>query len=164
VGEEDSKGNDLVLRTRELFKGGALNFIGNVEGRDVFTGAADVIVCDGFVGNVVLKLAEGVAELIEVRLRQELGKNLFSRLGTLLTLPAFKRFKKTVDYSEAGGAPLLGINGIGIISHGRSSPKAIKNAIRSAAEMIRAELPVRLDERLRQARPARGKAEPPAGQ
>ncbi len=159
VGEEDSKGNDLVLRTRELFKGSTMNFIGNVEGRDVFSGTADVIVCDGFVGNVVLKLAEGVAELIEVRLRQELSKNLFSRLGTLLTLPAFKRFKKTVDYSEAGGAPLLGINGIGIISHGRSSPKAIKNAIRTAAEMIRAELPVHLEERLRQARPARGKAE-----
>ena len=144
IGEEDSKGNDLVLKAHDLFRDGPLNFIGNVEGRDVITGVVDVIVCDGFVGNVVLKMAEGMAEAINLMLKDEISAGLLSRIGYLLSQGAFKRFKKRVDYAEFGGAPLLGINGIGIISHGRSSPKAIKNAIRVAGEMARADLLGRL--------------------
>ena len=150
IGEEDSKGNDLVRRTHDLLKSAPLNFIGNVEGRDVFTGAADVIVCDGFVGNVVLKLSEGAVEAIGFMLREELKAGWLSRIGAWLSLGAYKRFRRKVDYAEFGGAPLLGIKGVGIISHGGSSPKAIKNAIGTAAGMIQADLTNRLQERLRQ--------------
>jgi phosphate acyltransferase len=154
IGEEDSKGNELVLKAHELLRSGLPEFIGNVEGRDVFTGVADVIVCDGFVGNVVLKLAEGLADVIEVMLKQELDAGWVSRLGTLPALGAFRRFKKKVDYAELGGAPLLGIKGVGIISHGASSSKAIKNAIRAASELAAADLPTRLTHRLNQFVPA----------
>lgn len=150
IGEEDSKGNDLVRHAHDLFRRSNLNFIGNVEGRDIFSGLADVVVCDGFVGNVVLKLAEGLAEAVGIMLKQELSASLLSRLGTLLSLGAFKRFKTKMDYAELGGAPLLGINGVGIISHGASSPRAIKNAIRTAAEMVRGDVPARLQECLHQ--------------
>ena len=152
VGEEASKGNDLVIRAHHLFREGPFNFIGNVEGRDIFAGAADVIVCDGFVGNVVLKLTEGVAEAIGIMLKDELKSGVFSSLGSLLSIGAFRRFKKKMDYSELGGAPLLGINGVGIIGHGASTPKAIKNAIRTAAEMVEADLPARVLERIRQSK------------
>ncbi|MEW5722283.1 MAG: phosphate acyltransferase PlsX [Thermodesulfobacteriota bacterium] len=148
IGEEDTKGNELVKRAHELLRAGALNFIGNVEGRDVFAGKADVIVCDGFVGNVVLKLAEGLAEAIAQMLKDELEAGLLSRLGGLLALSGLKRLKKKVDYAEHGGAPLLGIKGVGIISHGLSSPKAIKNAIKCAADMVQADMPARLKENL----------------
>jgi len=137
IGEEDSKGNELVKRANELIRAGSLNFVGNVEGRDIFLGGADVVVCDGFVGNVCLKLAEGLAEAISRMLRTEFEGSLSSMAGYLLARGAFGRFKKTVDYSEYGGAPLLGINGIGIVSHGKSSPKAIKNAIKMAADFVR---------------------------
>jgi glycerol-3-phosphate acyltransferase PlsX len=133
IGEEESKGNEL---TREAFKAmedeRSLNFIGNVEGRDVFSGAADVIVCDGFTGNVALKISEGLAETMFHLLREELKKDLRGRAGSLLLLPAFRRFKRRVDSSEFGGAPLLGVNGVCMISHGRSTGKAIRNAIRAA--------------------------------
>ncbi|MFH1135930.1 MAG: phosphate acyltransferase PlsX [Pseudomonadota bacterium] len=152
VGEEPSKGNDLVIRAHHLFREGPFNFIGNIEGRDIFAGAADVIVCDGFVGNVVLKLTEGVAEAIGIMLKKELKAGLVSSLGSLLSYGAFKRFKKKMDYSEFGGAPLLGINGVGIISHGGSTPKAIKNAIRTAAEMVRADLPAKVLDRIRRSK------------
>lgn len=137
IGEEESKGNEL---TREAFKGleedQTLNFIGNVEGREVLTGAADVIVCDGFTGNIALKIIEGAAEFFTRLLKEELGKGLAGMAGALLARGAFKRFKKVVDYTEYGGAPLLGVRGICIISHGRSSAKAFKNAIRAAAECV----------------------------
>ena len=151
IGEEDSKGNDLVRRTHDLLKSAPLNFIGNVEGRDIFTGVADVIICDGFVGNVVLKLAEGAVEAIGFMLREELKVGWLSRVGTWLSLGAYQRFRKKVDYAESGGAPLLGIKGVGIISHGGSSPKAIKNAIKTAAGMIQSDLTNRLQDRLLQA-------------
>ncbi|MEK6716217.1 MAG: phosphate acyltransferase PlsX [candidate division NC10 bacterium] len=137
IGEEESKGNEL---TREAFKEledeASLNFIGNVEGRDVFNGTSDVIVCDGFTGNVALKISESVLETMFHLLREEIGKDLRGRAGSLLLLPAFKRFKRRVDPSEYGGAPLLGVNGVCVISHGRSTGKAIKNAVRVASECV----------------------------
>ncbi len=148
IGEEDSKGNDLVRQVRLLLKGSSLNFVGNIEGRDILSGETDVVVCDGFVGNVVLKLAEGMAEAMGVMLANELKADFISRLGTMLALPALKRFKRKVDYNEFGGAPLLGINGVGIISHGGSSAKAIRNAIRTAAEMVSGDVPGRMQEGL----------------
>lgn len=148
IGEEDSKGNDLVRKAHELLKNSPVNFIGNVEGRDVIAGTADVVVCDGFVGNVVLKLTEGVAETIGEMLKRELNSGFFSRMGAFFARGAFKRFKKKVNYEEFGGAPLLGINGVGIISHGRSTPRAIKNAIVVARDMVQADIPARVQERL----------------
>jgi glycerol-3-phosphate acyltransferase PlsX len=133
IGEEESKGNEL---TREAFKEmegeHSLNFIGNVEGRDVFSGIADVVVCDGFIGNVALKISEGLVETIFSLLREELKKDLRARLGSFLLVPTFRRFKRRIDSSEYGGAPLLGVNGVCMISHGRSTGKAIRNAIRAA--------------------------------
>ena len=135
IGEEESKGNEL---TREAFKDleseAAIHFVGNVEGRDIFNGNADVIVCDGFTGNVALKMSESVAEFVFQLLRDEVGKGLTGKAGALLLRPAFRRFKRRVDPAETGGAPLLGVNGVCIISHGRSTGKAIRNAIRVAAE------------------------------
>ena len=133
IGEEESKGNEL---TREAFKEmegeHSLNFIGNVEGRDVFSGSADVVVCDGFIGNVALKISEGLIETIFSLLREELKKDLRARAGSFLLVPTFRRFKRRIDSSEYGGAPLLGVNGVCMISHGRSTGKAIRNAIRAA--------------------------------
>ncbi|HTX53349.1 MAG TPA: phosphate acyltransferase PlsX [Candidatus Baltobacteraceae bacterium] len=133
IGEEESKGNEL---TREVFKAleeeHALNFIGNVEGRDVFSGSADVVVCDGFIGNVALKISEGLVETIFQLLRHELKQGVRARLGSYLLVPTFRRFKRRIDSSEYGGAPLLGVNGVCMISHGRSTAKAIRNAIRAA--------------------------------
>ncbi|MDD5558702.1 phosphate acyltransferase PlsX [Candidatus Methylomirabilis sp.] len=137
IGEEESKGNEL---TREAFRGleeeQSLNFIGNVEGREVLMGTADVIVCDGFTGNIALKIIEGAGEFFTLLLKEELGKGLAGMAGALLARGAFKRFKKLVDYTEYGGAPLLGVRGVCIIGHGRSTAKAIKNAIRAAAECV----------------------------
>jgi phosphate acyltransferase len=137
IGEEDSKGTD---RTKEAFKSlkeTGLNFIGNVEGRDVFNGSVDVIVTDGFTGNVILKVSEALAEMVEKLLREEIKKTLQASVGFLLSRSAFRSFKSRLDYSEYGGAPLLGAKGCVIICHGRSSAKAIKNAIRVAAEFSR---------------------------
>ncbi len=140
IGEEDSKGTD---RTKEAFKGlkdAGLNFIGNVEGRDVFTGKVDVIVTDGFTGNVILKVSESLSEMVEQLLREEIKKTLQASVGFLLSRSAFRSFKTRLDYSEYGGAPLLGVKGCVIICHGRSSAKAVKNAIRLAAEFSRQNL------------------------
>ena len=153
IGEEDSKGNELVLKAHDLLRAGSLNFIGNVEGRDVFTGTVDVIVCDGFVGNVVLKLAEGMAEAFGGMLKDELKASFWSRLGSWLALGAFKRFKRKMDYAEFGGAPLLGVKGVGLISHGRSTDEAMKNAIRTAAAIVEAKLTERLEQRLKETAP-----------
>jgi len=135
IGEEDTKGNILTKETFKHLKNSPLNFIGNVEGRDVYAGNADVIVCDGFIGNVALKISEGVAETIGKLLAREIERSILGKVGYLLLKPAFRSFKKKVDYAEYGGAPLLGVNGVCIICHGRSSSKAIKNAIAMAIEM-----------------------------
>ena len=136
VGEEESKGTDFVKESYQLLSDSKLNFVGNVEGRDIFHGTADVIVCDGFIGNVVLKVSESLAETLAEFLRRELTKSLVTKLGAFLSGAAFRALKKEIDYSEYGGAPLLGVDGICIISHGRSSAKAIKNAIRQAGEFV----------------------------
>ena len=136
VGEEDSKGNSITKEALAMLRGSAMNVIGNVEGRDIFNGNADVIVSDGFTGNVSLKAIESVAEMLAVMLRQEISSSIPSRLGYLLSRGAFQRFRKRIDYAEYGGMPLLGVKGSAIICHGRSSAKAIKNAVRAAAEMI----------------------------
>ena len=136
IGEEGGKGNALVKEAHKLFTDSAFNFIGNVEGRDTFQGDVDVIVCDGFVGNVCLKLSEGLAEAVLSMLRDEISKGFMSKIGYLLAKKAFINFKKRVDYAEYGGAPLLGLNGVGIVCHGRSNAKAIKNAIFVAAELV----------------------------
>lgn len=140
IGEEETKGNELTKEAFKLLTETSLNFIGNVEGRDVMSGNADVIVCDGFVGNVVLKVSESVVEAIGLFIREGIGKSLVRKLGYLLMRPAFDSLKRRVDYAEYGGAPLVGINGISIISHGRSSDRAIKNAIRVAAELAKSEV------------------------
>ncbi len=134
IGEEDIKGNLLTKETFRLLKTSPLNFIGNVEGRDVYMGNADVIVCDGFIGNVALKISEGLADAIIKLLKKEIAAATFGKIGYSILKPAFIRFKKRIDYSEYGGAPLLGVNGVCIICHGRSSAKAIKNALKIAKD------------------------------
>lgn len=134
IGEEEGKGNEVTKETFRVMKETGLNFIGNVEGRDVFNGNADVIVCDGFIGNVVLKASESLAEMISKMLRAEFTRTPARKLGALMLKGAVADFKKRTDYSEYGGAPLLGVNGGCIISHGRSNAKAIKNAIRVARD------------------------------
>ena len=133
-GEEDSKGNELTRETNVLLRNTSLNYSGYVEGRDIFRGTVDVVVCDGFVGNVVLKLSEGLSDAAGKMLKGEILKSWVSKLGYLFVRGAFNRFKKTVDYAEYGGAPLLGINGVAMICHGGSNVKAIKNAIRFTYE------------------------------
>lgn len=132
IGEEDTKGNEMTKEAFKILKASPLNFIGNVEGRDVYSGAADVIVCDGFIGNVALKISEGLADVLGKLLKREIAATLGGKLGYFILRSAFQRFRRRVDYAEYGGAPLLGVNGISIICHGRSSAKAIKNAIRVA--------------------------------
>lgn len=133
-GEEEAKGTDLTRETHAILKKSALNYIGYIEGRDIFHGDVDVIVTDGFVGNVVLKLTEGLIEAFTSMLKDEIMASLPSKVGYMLAKGAFARLKKKVDYSEYGGAPLLGLNGVCIISHGRSNAKAMKNAICRAHE------------------------------
>jgi len=137
IGEEDSKGTDRTKEAFKTLKETGLNFVGNVEGRDVFNGSVDVIVTDGFTGNVILKVSEALAEMVENLLREEIKKTLKASVGFLLSRSAFRSFKSRLDYSEYGGAPLLGVKGCVIICHGRSTAKAIKNAIRFAAEFSR---------------------------
>jgi len=129
IGEEEVKGNDLTKEAFKLLKNSSLNFIGNVEGRDMYTGQVDVVVCDGFTGNVALKVSEGVFEFIMRLLKHELKASLQTKAGAVLTRPAFSKFKKRLDYAEYGGAPLLGIRGVTVICHGRSNARAIRNAI-----------------------------------
>lgn len=136
IGEEESKGNELVRQTAEILKKTPLNFIGNVEGRDIFSGKVDVVVCDGFVGNICLKLSEGLVETMGTMLKEEIRSGLGSKMGFLLLKPAFERFSKKLDYAEIGGVPLLGVNGVVVISHGASNPRAIMNAIRVAAQTV----------------------------
>ena len=141
IGEEDSKGNSLTRDTLPLLRAVPnINFIGNVEGRDLFNGHADVTVCDGFVGNVALKTTEGAAKLFGGALRESLKSTVTSQVGALLSRKAISDFKKRLDYSEYGGAPLLGVRGVCIVGHGSSNEKAIMNGIRVAAEFAQAEV------------------------
>ena len=144
VGEEEGKGNELTREAHQLLKSAPVNFVGNVEGRHVYAGEADVIVCDGFTGNITLKISEGLVEAIEALLHAELQSTFGTRVGYLLSGQAFRRFRKRVDYSEYGGAPLLGIDQICIVGHGRSSPKAVGNAITMAVRAVREGLIERL--------------------
>ena len=132
IGEEETKGNELTREAHRLLKTSPVNFIGNVEAREIYRGVADVIVCDGFTGNVVLKTSEGLVEAVEALLGDELRGTFSSQVGYLLSRRAFRRFRRRVDYSEYGGAPLLGVAGIAIVGHGRSSSKAVRNAIAMA--------------------------------
>jgi phosphate acyltransferase len=134
IGEEESKGNDLTRDAFHLLKQLPLNFIGNVEGRDLYNGSVDVIVADGFVGNVALKTSEGVANLVRATLKESLKATITRQVGYLLSRSAFSDFKKRLDHTEYGGAPLLGVKGVSFITHGSSNANAIKNAIRVAAE------------------------------
>ena len=141
IGEEDSKGNALTRDTLPLLRQiPLLNFIGNIEGRDLFNAHCDVAVCDGFVGNVALKTVEGAAKLFGAMLRQSLKSTVTSQVGALLSRRAFAEFKKSLDYSEYGGAPLLGVQGVCIVGHGSSNERAIMNGIRVAAEFAQAEV------------------------
>lgn len=140
VGEEEGKGNDLTKECFQILRKTSLNFVGNVEGRDVFRNVADVIVTDGFVGNVALKAAEGSTRLFQNFLKQEVARSLSAKAGAILMKPAFDALRRRIDYAEYGGAPLLGIDGVCIICHGRSSAKAIKNAIRVANELIQSKI------------------------
>jgi glycerol-3-phosphate acyltransferase PlsX len=136
VGEEESKGNELTREAHQLLKQAPVRFVGNVEGRDVYSGEADVIVCDGFTGNVTLKISEGLVETVERLLLDELSSTVGTRVGYLLSRRAFRRFYKRVDYSEYGGAPLIGLDGLCVIGHGRSSAKAVRNAIAMTAKCV----------------------------
>lgn len=143
-GEEEKKGNDLTRETHQLLKASTLNYVGYVEGGDVYNGSVDVVVCDGFVGNVLLKVSEGLAVAVGAMLRREIQSRFWARIGYLLSLGAFKAFKKRINPAEYGGAPLLGIAGTGIICHGSSDPIAISIAIRQAGESAR----IRIEEKL----------------
>jgi glycerol-3-phosphate acyltransferase PlsX len=132
IGEEATKGNELTREAYRLLKASPLAFIGNIEAKDLYSGAADIIVCDGFTGNIALKVSEGLVEMVEELLREELSSTFTMRVGSLLTRRALRRFRRRVDYSEYGGAPLLGLAGIAIVGHGRSSAKAVRNAVAMA--------------------------------
>ena len=136
IGEEEKKGTEFIREAYGLLEKSKLNFIGNVEGKDLFSGKCDIIVCDGFVGNVALKVSESAAEAMQTFLKRHLLSNIWGKIGLIFMIPSLKRFKKEIDYAEYGGALLLGVNGVVIIGHGRSSIKAIKNAIRVAKEEV----------------------------
>ncbi|HLE37172.1 MAG TPA: phosphate acyltransferase PlsX [Candidatus Acidoferrales bacterium] len=148
IGEEEMKGNELTREAHPRFKRLPLHFVGNVEGRDVFAGNVDVIVCDGFIGNVALKISEGVAQLIVTMLKGALNSTLAAQVGSLIARRAFRDFKKKIDYAEYGGAPLLGVRGVTVIGHGGSDANAIKNAVRVAAELARSKMNEKIEQEL----------------
>ena len=154
IGEEESKGNDLTREAFQLLKQLPLNFVGNVEGRDLYNGQVDVIVADGFVGNVALKISEGVANLVRTALKESLKATITRQVGALLSRSAFTDFKKRLDHTEYGGAPLLGVKGVCIITHGSSNANAIKNAVRVAAEFSERGINGRFERGLAALRPA----------
>jgi glycerol-3-phosphate acyltransferase PlsX len=156
IGVEESKGNDLTRDAHQMLKATNLHFIGNVEARDVFTGHADVIVCDGFTGNVALKISEGIVDALEALLRDELARTLATRCGAALSRGAFRRFRERVDYSEYGGAPLLGVAGLCLVGHGGSSPRAVRNAIILAARYVEQQMLDGLQRELAAALPVAG--------
>jgi len=145
TGEEATKGNELTRDAHQLLKTSPVQFIGNIEARDVYSGAADVIVCDGFTGNIALKVSEGLVEMIETRQGEELARSLTLRTGTLQARRAMRRLRTQVDYSEYGGAPLLGVCGVVIVGHGRSSPKAVRNAVAMAYRLASEDVIARIE-------------------
>ncbi len=149
IGEEEHKGNDLTRAAWPLLRTLPINFIGNVEGGDLYSGKADVIVCDGFIGNVALKTSEGVIEVIVKMLKESLQGSIPAQMGYLLASKALKGFKRRLDYSEYGGAPLLGVKGVCIICHGRSNANAIKNAIHIAAQFAEKRINQRIENELK---------------
>jgi glycerol-3-phosphate acyltransferase PlsX len=159
IGEEESKGNELTREAFPLLKALPIHFIGNVEGRDIFNGSADVVVCDGFVGNVALKTGEGIGRLFRDLLRESLTQTVTAQVGAMLSRKAFNNFKRRLDYNEYGGAPLLGVRGICIIGHGSSNEIAILNSIRVAMEFSRAEINSHIEHELA-SRPAPAEASP----
>jgi glycerol-3-phosphate acyltransferase PlsX len=136
IGEEETKGNELTREAHQLLKSAPLHFVGNVEAREIYSGAFDVIVCDGFTGNVVLKTSEGLVETVEALLSDELRGTFSSQVGSLLSRRAFRRFRRRLDYSEYGGAPLLGVAGLAVVGHGRSSAKAVRNAMVMTSRLV----------------------------
>lgn len=136
IGEERSKGNELIFKASELLRGSELNFVGNIEGRDILSGSVDVAVTDGFTGNILLKFAESIKPMFVSAIQRQVQTNIFSRVGATLLLPFLRRMRSLFDYSESGGAPLLGLNGNVIICHGSSNSKAIANAITLAHNMV----------------------------
>jgi glycerol-3-phosphate acyltransferase PlsX len=148
IGEEESKGNELTRQSFPLLKEMPFNFIGNVEGRDLYNGKVDVIVCDGFVGNVALKISEGLVEAVRYLLKESLRSTITSQVGFLLSRKAFVDFKKRLDYTEYGGAPLLGLKGVAIVGHGVSNANAIKNAIRVAKQFAESGINERIEQEL----------------
>jgi len=144
IGTEVSKGNDLTTKTYKLLKESGWNFVGNIEGREVFSGQANVMVCDGFVGNVVLKVAEGLASMIFDTMKTEYASSRVAKVGGLLSRPVFQRVRRRLDYTEYGGAPLLGVNGVVIIGHGSSDAIAIRNALSVAQDAVQASLTDRI--------------------
>jgi glycerol-3-phosphate acyltransferase PlsX len=148
IGEEETKGNDLTRDAHRLLKASALHFIGNIEAREIFSGQADVIVCDGFTGNVALKLSEGLVEMVEELLGAELQSTFSAQVGSLLSRRAFRRFRKRVDYSEYGGAPLMGVAGLCIVGHGRSSAKAVRNAVAMASRFASSHVLARVEQEI----------------
>jgi glycerol-3-phosphate acyltransferase PlsX len=151
-GEEETKGNELTREAHALIKGANINYAGYVEGTDVYNGTTDVVVSDGFVGNVVLKVSEGVAEAITTFLKERIGKSSRRKLGYLFLSDVFKELVRTVDYSEYGGAPLVGVDGVSIICHGKSTDKAIKNAIGQAKDFASKKIHQHLTETMREYR------------
>jgi glycerol-3-phosphate acyltransferase PlsX len=154
IGEEEIKGNEAVKRAGELLQDSGLNFYGNVEGNDIFKGTTDVVVCDGFVGNVVLKASEGLAHMIGNSLKEEFSRNILTRLGALMALPALKSFKRRYDPRRYNGASLLGLNGIVFKSHGAADALAFFTALERAAEAARQRLPEKIASRMAQSMPA----------
>src|SRR5271154_3303777 len=159
IGEEETKGNELTRESFQLLKQLPLNFVGNVEGRDIYSGKVDVIVADGFVGNVALKISEGVANLVRTVLKESLKTTITRQVGYLLSRSAFSDFKRRIDHTEYGGAPLLGLKGVCIITHGSSNANASKNAVRVAAEFSQRRINESIEQGLAALRPAPVEAE-----
>jgi glycerol-3-phosphate acyltransferase PlsX len=148
IGEEAMKGNDLVRDAHTGLAAAPLSFVGNIGAQELFSGRADVVVCDGFTGNIALKVGEGVVEAVEIMLREEFSGRWLARVGALLSRPAFRRFRRRVDYAEYGGAPLLGVGKVTIVAHGRSSPRAVCSGIRLAARLTTERVVERLHDAL----------------
>ncbi len=148
IGEERSKGNDLIFNARKLLHDSKINFVGNIEGRDILSGVVDVAVTDGFTGNILLKFAESIQPMMVKSIQRQIQTNLFSRIGVMLLLPFLKRMKSKLDYAEAGGAPLLGVDGVVIICHGSSNARAISNGIGVACDMASRDIVARIRQEL----------------
>jgi glycerol-3-phosphate acyltransferase PlsX len=148
IGEERSKGNELIFRARQLLEESNINFVGNIEGRDILAGIVDVAVTDGFTGNILLKFGESIKPMLVSSLRRQVQTNIFSRVGVMLMLPFLRRLRRRFDYAEAGGAPLLGIDGVVIICHGSSNERAICNAVLAAHQMVARQIKERIHDEL----------------